>query len=193
MLIGDPVWWPGGEVRSSRIVHVVENSIYHQLPSYVLDFFARLTGQPPMYVYQCALAWIIFDILLKWIIFFSMQKIQDKLSKAASCLEYFATQEWKFRDDNVRRLCSYMSPADQLKFDFDVKNIDWDSYLQSYILGIRRFIFKENPNSLPKARSQLNRYVSLNRLIFSHLVIWNSTRTITFSDCTGYIVWRNLC
>lgn len=93
------------------------------------------------------------------VFFYSMQKIQDKLSKAASCLEYFATQEWKFRDDNVRRLCSYMSPADQLKFDFDVKNIDWDSYLQSYILGIRRFIFKENPNSLPKARSQLNRYV----------------------------------
>ncbi|XP_077302860.1 putative fatty acyl-CoA reductase CG5065 [Arctopsyche grandis] len=147
----DPVWWPGGNVRSSRLIHTVENSIYHQFPAVILDFFARVAGKPPI-----------------------MQKIQDKLSKAATCLEYFATKEWKFRDDNVRRLCSYMSPTDQMKFDFDVKNIDWDSYLQSYILGIRRFIFKENPGSLPKARSQINRLHWLHCLaqVFLVLLAW---------------------
>lgn len=84
-------------------------------------------------------------------------KIRDKLEKAAKCLEYFTTKEWNFKDDNVRKLCSSLSAEDKQKFDFDVRNINWESYIENYIIGIRKFIFKESPVSLPKARAQLNR------------------------------------
>lgn len=68
-----------------------------------------------------------------------MTKIQDKLSKAAKCLEYFTTNEWKFEDDNVRNLTLSLSDSDRKEFCFDVTKIDWDVYIENYVLGIRRF------------------------------------------------------
>lgn len=86
-----------------------------------------------------------------------MVKVQNKLGKAATCLEYFSTQQWRFRDDNVRHLISLLRPDDRQTFQFDVCAIDWPSYIESYVLGIRHFIFKENPESLPKARKELQK------------------------------------
>lgn len=67
-----------------------------------------------------------------------MVKIQDKLDKAAKCLEYFATQEWSFEDDNVRTLSLTLSEQDRTEFSFDVAKINWDEYIENYVLGIRR-------------------------------------------------------
>lgn len=67
-----------------------------------------------------------------------MLRIQDKLSKAATCLEYFTTQEWHFEDENVRNLATTLSEADKKEFCFDVAKIDWESYIENYVLGIRR-------------------------------------------------------
>lgn len=67
-----------------------------------------------------------------------MLKIQDKLSKAAKCLEYFTTNQWKFEDGNVQRLYSQLSNEDKKEFNFDVSNIKWEEYVENYVLGIRR-------------------------------------------------------
>ena len=67
-----------------------------------------------------------------------MLKIQSKLCKAASCLEYFTTHEWQFRDDNVRELVSCLSEKDQKEFCFDIDQIDWHVFIKDYVLGIRK-------------------------------------------------------
>ena len=95
-----------------------------------------------------------------------MVRIQAKLDKAATCLEYFSTQQWNFKDENVKRLSQQLSPEDRQTFMFDVKQIDWPSYLENYILGIRQFILKESPESLPAARSHIARLVVTLSLFF---------------------------
>lgn len=100
---------------------------------------------------------------------YRMMRVQNKLEKASACLEYFTTRQWAFADDNVKALCSALSPEDQNTFDFDVTNIDWDAYIESYVLGIRRFLFKESPDTLPKSRKTLRRWVKV--LSLSILVI----------------------
>lgn len=82
-------------------------------------------------------------------------RVQNKLEKAAACLEYFTTRQWAFADGNVQALCGALSPDDRRVFDFNVRNIDWDAYIESYVLGIRRFLFKESPASLPRSRAIL--------------------------------------
>lgn len=67
-----------------------------------------------------------------------MVKIQDKLAKAAKCLEYFTTQEWHFEDNNVRTLSLSLSEQDRREFPFDIAQIDWEDYIENYVLGIRR-------------------------------------------------------
>jgi len=69
-----------------------------------------------------------------------MVKVQNKLSKAADCLEYFTTHQWEFDDENVRKLSTTLNEYDKKEFCFDVAKIDWEVYLEDYILGIRRYV-----------------------------------------------------
>lgn len=88
---------------------------------------------------------------------FRMIKIQNKLAKAVECLEYFTTHQWRWQDDNVRNLLTYMSPKDRENFKFDVREIHWDGYLEKYVLGFREFLFKQSPKSLPSSRKKMTR------------------------------------
>ncbi|CAL7951768.1 unnamed protein product [Xylocopa violacea] len=136
----DMIWYPGGRMQKYTTINKVCILFLHLLPAHILDFFFRLTGKPSM-----------------------MVGIQAKLQKAAKCLEYFSTHQWKFRDDNVRQLAEQLSPEDRQTFMFDVRQIDWPSYIEHYILGIRHFILKESPDTLPAARSNLKRLYWLHK------------------------------
>lgn len=89
--------------------------------------------------------------------FYRMVKVQNKLSKAVGCLEYFTTHQWRFTDDNVRELLTHMSTIDRENFQFDVSHIDWDVYFEKYVLGLRAFLCKQNPKTLPSSRKKLAR------------------------------------
>jgi fatty acyl-CoA reductase len=89
-----------------------------------------------------------------------MVRVQKKLQRAVSCLEFFTTHEWQFTNDNVTRLMTHLHPQDRKIFNFDVLEIDWKPYLGQYVLGTRRFILKEDPSTFPAARSHLRKYAN---------------------------------
>lgn len=87
----------------------------------------------------------------------SVVNVQNKIAKAVECLEYFATRQWRFKDDNVHGLLNTLSPKDREIFVFDVRNINWNNYVERYVLGFREFLFKQRPESLPASRSRMVR------------------------------------
>lgn len=87
----------------------------------------------------------------------SVVNVQNKIAKAVECLEYFATRQWRFKDDNVHGLLNTLSPKDREIFVFDVRNINWNNYVERYVLGFREFLFKQRPESLPTSRSRMVR------------------------------------
>lgn len=159
------MWYPDGKCRSQRFTNAFCRYMLHVLPAYVIDLGSRIAGKKPM-----------------------MVKVQNKLGKAATCLEYFSTQQWRFRDDNVRHLISLLRPDDRQTFQFDVCAIDWPSYIESYVLGIRHFIFKENPESLPKARKELQKLFWIHKFsqLFTLLLIW---RILMLRSQTARKLW----
>lgn len=60
-------------------------------------------------------------------------------------------------NDNMKQLLNEMHPTDRNKFDFDISNLDWEKYLETYVLGTRQYILKEDPKTLEKAKKQLRR------------------------------------
>lgn len=86
-----------------------------------------------------------------------MVTVQNKLSKAVECLEYFTTHQWQWTDDNVQLLLAQMSETDRVSYNFDVSQIHWERYLEKYVLGFREFLFKQSPKSLPSSRRKMNR------------------------------------
>lgn len=42
-------------------------------------------------------------------------------------------------------------------FNFDVRSLDWNAYFKDYVLGVRKFVLKEDESTLPIARRNLTR------------------------------------
>ncbi|XP_014293865.1 putative fatty acyl-CoA reductase CG5065 [Halyomorpha halys] len=149
--LGDLMWYPDGKARSSRLINALNKYTLHYVPAYLLDAVSWAVGRKPI-----------------------MVSVQKKLDKAVSCLIYFSTREWKFLDDNVLALNSSLSQVDREAFPFDVRQIKWPLYIEDYVLGIRQFIFKEPPSSIPKARKQLTKFYILHRTcqLLMMLLLW---------------------
>ena len=69
-------------------------------------------------------------------------------------VNYFAEKDWLFHDTNVRFLLEQLTPEDRNIFYFDIKQLIWESYLEICVKGVRQYILKDDPSTLPKARKR---------------------------------------
>lgn len=86
-----------------------------------------------------------------------MVRAQKKVSMGLKILQYYTTKRWEFKNDRSKALFARMTPDDQEKFFFDCSQVDWNLYIQNYILGMRQYLLNEPPSNLPKARKNLRR------------------------------------
>ncbi|CAH0404502.1 unnamed protein product [Chilo suppressalis] len=123
------LWYPGGSPRSSWLRHQVALFFTLILPAYFVDLIM---------------------ILLRKKTF--MVNVQKRIRYGMECMRYFTTKEWHFKNDNLRALRQKVSPEDNKTFFTDMKVINWNSYLRVYVKGVRKYILKEDPSTLPQAR-----------------------------------------
>ncbi len=82
-------------------------------------------------------------------------RMYDKAHRSLSTLDFYINNQWTFHTNNLLKLIDVMSPADQQIFDCDVRSLDWHTYMKVYVLGTRRFVLKEDVNTLPAAKRKL--------------------------------------
>nr|XP_029709727.1 putative fatty acyl-CoA reductase CG5065 [Aedes albopictus] len=125
--------YPGFQYRTNRIIHKIVELFLHFLPAYLFDIVMRMQGSKPI-----------------------MAKIAKRFQKAADTGEFFAMHQWDFKSDNMKQLMRKVQRAkDGEEFDFDMTNMSWDSYLEQYMLGIRKFVLKDDLDSMAKARRKI--------------------------------------
>ncbi|XP_023227144.1 putative fatty acyl-CoA reductase CG5065 [Centruroides sculpturatus] len=110
----------------------IHNVMKHQFPALLTDIFQVAIGKKP-----------------------KMMKVYNNVHKTMSTLEYFCMRDWKFRSRNVEELLETMSKKDKQNFDFDISKLNWDHYMEDYVLGIRRFVLKEDDSTIPRSRKNL--------------------------------------
>ncbi|XP_031776892.1 fatty acyl-CoA reductase wat-like [Nasonia vitripennis] len=103
----------------------------HLIPAIIVDNLARLTGRKPM-----------------------LLRTYQKIHKFSGVIAYFCTKQWKFNNDNVLRLWKRTSLTDQKKFDFNVKNLDWNDYFLYHIRGIRVYLLKDPMSTVEQGRAK---------------------------------------
>ncbi|XP_065343905.1 putative fatty acyl-CoA reductase CG5065 isoform X2 [Cloeon dipterum] len=164
----DVIWYPSGSFKSNRMVNNLSVLAFHMAPALVLDTIARLSGKKPI-----------------------MMRVQQKLSRAVSCLEFFTTHEWRFTSHNVTQLAGKLSPVDQQLFDFDIRGVDWAIYMEQYVLGTRRFILKEDNSTFPAAHRHLRKMWWLHQLtqLLSLAVVW---RVVMLRSSSARRIWYAL-
>ncbi|XP_050426046.1 putative fatty acyl-CoA reductase CG5065 [Adelges cooleyi] len=134
-------WYPGFSFRTNRMVHRLCEILFHFVPAFVLDIVLRLTGSKPM-----------------------MLNVYRRFKMAARTGEFFALHQWHFISDNIKQLNKDVTSADRRAFPVDVTRVVWDSYVKDYVFGIRNFVLKDPPSTIPAGLRKLQKFYWLHRL-----------------------------
>nr|QGV11518.1 FAR6 [Tetrastichus brontispae] len=124
-----PLWYPGGDFTTSKIYHLLVVFFLHTIPAYLLDALLRLTGNKPFLV-----------------------KVQARVNYGMNLVYYYTTKKWIFKNENLKALRENLNPEDRKTFFMDIKVIEWNRYLLTYILATRKYCLKDDPSTLPRAR-----------------------------------------
>ncbi|XP_045458029.1 fatty acyl-CoA reductase wat-like [Melitaea cinxia] len=136
------VWYYGLNPTNSYQLFRFYDFFLHYLPALLIDLFCALTGRRRM-----------------------MLQFYKKVTKLAKILFYFSTQDWRFEDIGVQRMWSRTSEGDRAVFPFNLRDMSWDYMAETFLLGLRVYLVKDDLSTLPEARRKWNRLYCLHQLI----------------------------
>jgi fatty acyl-CoA reductase len=113
----------------NSVQYWIHKIISHLLFAYIVDFILGFTNQKKMVV-----------------------RAVKRMHHANEMFDYFCSNQWTFKTDNAKKMRELMSPIDKMKYNCDVRTINWDSYAQIGWHGCRRFILKESDESIDQAK-----------------------------------------
>lgn len=76
-------------------------------------------------------------------------------------MEYFSANDFKFDNDNVRALSGKLESTDKQLFAFDMRNLNWTELFQLSLVGVRQYVVKDDPSTIPESVKRHERYVLL--------------------------------
>lgn len=126
------LWYPNGSMKTNRFLHTLCVIFFHYLPAYVIDFLLFITGNKPF-----------------------LLGVQKRISHGLKVLQYYTSRKWTFKNNNLQSLYKELNEVDKKKFNFNFVEVPFKEYIRNYILGIRKYILKEKPEDLQKARNYL--------------------------------------
>ncbi|KAJ8930060.1 hypothetical protein NQ314_017189 [Rhamnusium bicolor] len=131
-------WYPGFTYRTNRMMHAFCATLFHTIPSALLDVYLYCTKQKPM-----------------------MLKISRKFYEALNAGSFFSTHQWDFKASTMYDLVDAVKHAeDGENFEVDLSEangFNWDHYVKDFIIGVRKYVLKDDLSSLPAAQIKLNR------------------------------------
>ncbi|XP_059611991.1 putative fatty acyl-CoA reductase CG5065 [Phlebotomus argentipes] len=146
------LWYPNGSIKSNYFHHLFCVIFFHYLPAYFIDLLLVIFRKKPF-----------------------MVRVQNKVSMGLKVLQYYTTKRWDFKNTNMMNLFNSLDDRDKEIFNFNCESVDWHLYISNYIYGVRTYLLKEPPSTLPQARKLLNRLYILDKLvtfIFYGLLLW---------------------
>ncbi|KAE8746117.1 hypothetical protein FOCC_FOCC007243 [Frankliniella occidentalis] len=110
------LWYPDGNIRSSRRAHDFYAFFQHRLPAYFIDFMMFLFMQPRF-----------------------MVRIYKRIAMGLELLQFFTTRQWVFYNDRFLGLWDDMGPEDRRLFNFDISEPEMSEYIDRCLLGARKY------------------------------------------------------
>ncbi|EDO63776.1 AGAP005986-PA [Anopheles gambiae str. PEST] len=111
-----------------KLVADVLSILYHVLPALFFDALLQLGGQKPRVL-----------------------KLYRKVHRFSAVLRFFTNNQWCFRTARMRRVLDAMAADDQQYFPCDAKAIQWNSFLDHQIKGLRQYLMRDPWSTLEKS------------------------------------------
>ncbi|XP_059607693.1 fatty acyl-CoA reductase wat-like isoform X2 [Phlebotomus argentipes] len=129
------IWYTAFTVTDSKMWFAILWFFYHTIPAVCMDLCLRLVGKRPR-----------------------MVDIYKKIKKYCDVIFFFTHMKFTFSNANTEALWSRLGERDREIFFFDMASLDWDTYMNSTVMGIRQYLMKESPDTIPAAKRRLNRF-----------------------------------
>ncbi|XP_014251355.1 putative fatty acyl-CoA reductase CG5065 isoform X2 [Cimex lectularius] len=150
--LNNAVWYPGGSMKRSRFLHNICVILFHMLPAYFIDSLIYLAGHKPV-----------------------LLRVQDRINKGFEVFEYYANNQWDFKNDNLRNLRNVLNEREKLEYCINGTSMDMRLYFRDCILAARSYILKEPPETIPGARRHMRMMYwvdVLTRIAFLFFIFW---------------------
>ncbi|XP_059612391.1 putative fatty acyl-CoA reductase CG5065 [Phlebotomus argentipes] len=152
-------WYPFTILVHTEPLFTILSFLLQTLPIYFMDILFRIfTARRFKFVYT----YLIKVCLCFNASSFRIFTILKKYNKLLRSTSFFATRQWTFADDNVRSLLKNLSPEDEKIFNFDMANISWEKYLERYVFGVRKYLMKQDPQTIVKTKKKLQKLYFIN-------------------------------
>ncbi|EGT29940.1 hypothetical protein CAEBREN_13113 [Caenorhabditis brenneri] len=125
---------PATYFHKTRYFFLFNYYVKHHLPAAIADIFENIQLKRSKYV-----------------------RLYFKVWKMIETLHFFTTRGWHFEAEKMPELFDAMTKEDQRDFNFDIRQVNWDSYLFDYCMGIKKYILKESEDDLEYARALLRK------------------------------------
>ena len=133
---------PGGNFHHSELQDRVHRFFAHLIPSHTVDTICRITGHKPFLV-----------------------RLINKMHRGMAPLEWFASRQWIWANDNVVALSEELNTTDREWFHCRVDNLDWHEYWFNYVYTLRKHMLKYKDDTLDASGVRLKRIVVVFGLI----------------------------
>ncbi|XP_076277547.1 putative fatty acyl-CoA reductase CG5065 [Lasioglossum baleicum] len=130
--LNNVVWYPGGSMKKSRLMHNICVLLFHMIPAYFIDSLIFLAGYKPV-----------------------MCRVQRRIKKGFEVFEYYANHQWDFENSNMYEVRDRFNAIEYEKYQLHGDDMDIDVYFEACIRAARVFILNEPPETLPAARRHL--------------------------------------
>ncbi|XP_017783688.1 PREDICTED: putative fatty acyl-CoA reductase CG5065 [Nicrophorus vespilloides] len=125
------VWYYSLTLNRNKYMHLLYTLFLHFIPALLIDFSCIVVGKKPQFM-----------------------KVYKKIHKFTKVITYFSMGAWSFKDERTKEMWNNLSNKDKEIFPFDMRSIDWDYHSQMNTMGIRSYLMKEDPSTLPEARKK---------------------------------------
>ncbi|XP_073817827.1 fatty acyl-CoA reductase wat-like [Musca autumnalis] len=142
MPLPNMIWYPMLLFAETYYGYKLLTFLYHTLPGYLIDFVLLLMGKPTR-----------------------MTKTYKKIHSQCGMLRYFLAFDFTFDMTNCYNLWDSMSTEDRKLYNFDMAKLDWNKYFYFNIQGMRRFVAKEDPETIPQGKKMLKIFRTLNIIV----------------------------
>lgn len=125
------IWYPHLKLMPSYERFKLSAIFVHLLPALILDFIIKITGGRP-----------------------KLWRMHTNVNNSLERLNTFIFTEWIFPAVKTTELQQWLSNDDKKKFNVSIDLLDWRNYFITAVEGIRHYLCKESPRSLPAAKNK---------------------------------------
>ncbi|XP_057664837.1 fatty acyl-CoA reductase 1-like [Diorhabda carinulata] len=84
----------------------------------------------------------------------SIMSMYDKIHQTQELFSPYLLKQWYFSNDNTQKLLKRLSFKDRSLFNFDIFNLNWEAYFDSYSKGIRVYLLKDPMSTLTEGKEK---------------------------------------